>query len=127
MSAKAGQQTGQQTGQQPKPLVWLHGEVKTPPFNLVARIEAGKLLRRLQNGENIGMPHSRPMPSIGAHVHELRIRQTGKNWRIIYRIDSGAILIVEVFNKTTRETPQSVIEVCKAWLNTFDNTLDAGR
>lgn len=35
-----------------KPLLWLHGEVKTPPFSLEARIEAGILLRRLQQGEN---------------------------------------------------------------------------
>jgi hypothetical protein len=48
-----------------KPLVWLHGEVKTPPFSRVARLEAGFLLRRLQNGELINMPVSRPMPEIG--------------------------------------------------------------
>jgi hypothetical protein len=36
-----------------KPLVWLHGEVKTPPFSQEARIEAGVLLRRLQQGENL--------------------------------------------------------------------------
>jgi hypothetical protein len=30
-----------------KPLVWLHGEVKTPPFSKEARVEAGVLLRRL--------------------------------------------------------------------------------
>jgi len=27
-----------------KPLVWLHGEVKSPPFSSDARIEAGYLL-----------------------------------------------------------------------------------
>jgi len=31
-----------------KPLVWMSGEVKTPPFSAEARIEAGFLLRRLQ-------------------------------------------------------------------------------
>jgi hypothetical protein len=36
-----------------KPLVWLHGEVKTPPFTLAARIEAGFLLRQLQEGETL--------------------------------------------------------------------------
>jgi len=25
-----------------KPLVWLHGEVKTPPFSSAARIDAGE-------------------------------------------------------------------------------------
>ena len=47
-----------------KPLVWLRGEVKTPPFSLAARIEAGTLLRKLQEGEKLTLPHSRPMPSI---------------------------------------------------------------
>lgn len=28
-----------------RPLVWLHGEVKTPPFSQEARIAAGVLLR----------------------------------------------------------------------------------
>jgi hypothetical protein len=42
-----------------KPLVWLHGEIKTPPFTAAARIEAGVLLRRLQRGELLGLPHSR--------------------------------------------------------------------
>ena len=36
-----------------KPLVWLHGEVKSPPFSGAARLEAGLLLRRLQRGEII--------------------------------------------------------------------------
>lgn len=48
-----------------KPLVWLRGEIKTPPMSSAARLEAGLLLRRLQRGDSIGMPHSRPMPSVG--------------------------------------------------------------
>jgi len=103
-----------------KPLVWLHGEVKSPPFSHEARIEAGVLLRRLQLGENLGLPHSRPMPSIGAHCHELRIRDKQKNWRIIYRIDEDAILILEVFNKTTRATPISIIDICQKRLSKYD-------
>ena len=51
-----------------KPLVWLHGEVKTPPFTTTARLEAGVLLRRLQRGEKLALPHSRPMPAIEAPV-----------------------------------------------------------
>ena len=43
-----------------RPLAWLHGEIKTPPFSAAARIEAGVLLRRLQRGESLAMPHSRP-------------------------------------------------------------------
>jgi phage-related protein len=103
-----------------KPLIWLHGEIKTPPFSQEARIEAGVLLRRLQQSENLGMPHSRPMPSIGKHCHELRVRDSENNWRIIYRIDDDAILILEVFNKTTRATPKAVIDVTQKRLSQYD-------
>ena len=103
-----------------KPIVWLHGEVKTPPFTLTARLETGLLLRQLQQGQNLGMPHSRPMPSIGRRCHELRVRDESKNWRAIIRIDADAIIIAEVFNKTMRETPQSVIDNCQRRLNKFD-------
>jgi phage-related protein len=60
------------------------------------------------------------MPSIGERCHELRIRDAEKNWRIIYRIDDDAILIVEVFNKSTRTTPKNVIDICKKRLSKYD-------
>lgn len=103
-----------------KPLVWLHGEVKTPPFSQVARLEAGFLLRRLQQGESLSMPQSRPMPSIGVSCNELRIRDAEQNWRIMYRIDDDAILILEVFSKKTQTTPKSVIDICKKRLNKYE-------
>lgn len=96
-----------------RPLVWLQGEVKTPPFSRAARIEAGCLLRRLQRGERLGMPQSRPMLAIGPHCHELRIRDAGVAWRIIYRIDADAIVIAGVFSKRTRTTPRDAIEACQ--------------
>ncbi|MBC7910727.1 MAG: type II toxin-antitoxin system RelE/ParE family toxin [Pyrinomonadaceae bacterium] len=103
-----------------KPLVWLHGEIKTPPFSIVARLEAGLLLRRLQQGENLGLPQSRPMPTIATHCHELRVRDKNKNWRIIYRTDEDAIVIIEVFNKTTRTTPDEAIAKCQRRLRLYD-------
>jgi phage-related protein len=111
-------------GKTDKPLVWLHGEVKTPPFTKEARIETGVLLRRLQQGENLGLPHSRPMPSIGTQCHELRIRDVQKNWRIIYRVDEDAILILEVFNKATRATPSSIIDTCQKRLSKYDKDIE---
>ena len=104
-----------------KPLVWLHGEVKTPPFSEAARIECGYLLRRLQGGENLGMPHSRPMPSIAPRCHELRVVDENATWRIVYRIDDDAIVVVEVFAKKTEATPRAVINVCERRLREYDN------
>lgn len=102
-----------------KPIVWMHGEVKTPPFSSRARIEAGVLLRRLQRGERLGLPESRPMPAVGAGCHELRIVDGGKRWRILYCIASLGIVILEVFEKKTRATPTRVIEAAKRRLKAF--------
>jgi phage-related protein len=104
-----------------KPIVWLHGEIKTPPFSEAGRLEAGYLLRRLQQGERLEMPHSRPMPSIGPRCHELRIDDGETTWRIIYRIDPDAIVILEVFSKKTRTTPKSVIQTCRRRLREYDD------
>ena len=41
-----------------KPLIWLKGEIKIPPMGKEARIEAGYLLRSLQAGLTLAMPHS---------------------------------------------------------------------
>ena len=95
-----------------KPLVWLHGEIKTPPFSRAGRIEAGYLLRLLQKGQVVGMPQSRPMPTLGPRCAELRVRGVGADWRIVYRVDTDAVVILEVFSKKTRVTPKSVIDAC---------------
>lgn len=103
-----------------KPLVWLKGEIKTPPFSQEARIEAGYLLRQLQRGENLSLPHSRPMPSIGQRCHELRIVDKNQTWRIVYRVDGDAVIILDVFKKTTQRTPKTVIANCKNRMRLYD-------
>jgi len=102
-----------------KPLVWLAGEVKTPPFSAEARLEAGFLLRRLQQGAKLGLPHSRPMPTVGAGCHELRIVDRGTAWRIMYFVDTDAIVVLEVFKKKTQTTPKTVIEASKNRLGDY--------
>ena len=90
-----------------KPVVWLHGEIKTPPFSKSARLEAGFLLRKLQLEEILSMPHSRPMPIVGTRCHELRINDNNLTWRIIYRLDSDAIIILLVFDKKTNKNSKT--------------------
>lgn len=106
-----------------KPLVWLRGEIRTPPFSPSARIEAGYLLRLLQRGESLSMPESRPMPIIGPRCHELRIKDADHTWRIVYRTDTDAILILDVFDKDDKKTPKNVIDNCKKRLSQYDRTL----
>jgi phage-related protein len=103
-----------------KPIVWLAGEIKTPPFAMEARIEAGLLLRRLQRGEQLAMPHATAMPSVGRRCLELRVRDEGRNWRIMVRVDEDAVIIADVFAKKTRTTPKKVIEACRERLKRCD-------
>jgi phage-related protein len=70
-------------------------------------MEAGFLLRRLQKGETLTMPHARPMPSIGPNCYELRITDQQISWRIIYRVDPDAIVLLEVFEKKNQANPAS--------------------
>ncbi len=103
-----------------KPLRWLRGEVKTPPMSVEARREMGMLLRELQEGEQLSMPRSRPMPELGPRCHELRVNDANKTWRLVYRTDADAIVILEVFEKKTNRTPRQVIENCRRRLRLYE-------
>lgn len=107
-------------------LVWLHAEVKTPPFSAAARIEIGGLLRSLQEGEHLGLPHSRPMPVIGRRCHELRVVDGNVSWRLVYRLDTDAVIIAAVFAKSTQATPMRVIRSCRERLRRYDAAVSAG-
>jgi phage-related protein len=107
-------------GSNRKPLVWLHGEVKSPPFTLQGRQEAGMLLRLLQEGERLGMPQAEPLPDVGPRCGALRVRDAANNWRIMYRIDDDAVLVVDVYSKKSRKIPDEVIARCKRRLQRFD-------
>src|SRR5437763_3366926 len=110
-----------------KPLVWLHGEIKTPPFSRKGRIEAGTLLRLVQEGQMLSMPLSRPMPSVGPRCHELRVRDATKNWRIVYRVDADAVVIADVFPKKAARTPKQVIDTCRRRPAVYDGAVRAAR
>ncbi len=105
--------------QSEKALWWFCESVKTPPFSRDARIEAGFLLRRLQLRETLALPQSRPMPQIGPGCHELRINDHGRAWRIFYYIASDAVVILDLFEKKTRQTPQYEIDLCKQRLRNY--------
>src|ERR1041384_6096014 len=97
----------------PKPIVWLHGEVKTPPFSREARLEAGFLLRRLQDGETLSMPASRPLPLVGPNCHELRVLDRDATWRIVYHLAPDAVVILEVFSKKTMALPTPIRDAAR--------------
>jgi len=69
------------------------------------RRELGKAIFDLQRGELLGMPVSRPMPSVAPGAAELRIRDRSGVYRAFYYTSSPrGILIFHAFAKTTRAT-----------------------
>ena len=73
-----------------KIVVWLTGaSLQSPPFSQEAKLDAGYLIWRLQNGALLQLPSSRAMPSIGKRCHELRIQDKDVKWRIVYRDRPG--------------------------------------
>jgi phage-related protein len=63
------------------------------------------------------------MSMIGPHCHELRIPDEAANWRIVYRVDADAIVIAEVFRKTTQATPYQVIERAQGRFQSYDRVV----
>jgi len=104
-----------------KNLVILSDEIKTPPVSQEARREIGFLIRKLQLGLKLKMPHSRTMSLIGRRCHELRVNDAGQTWRVIYRTDADAVLVVGLFSKKTSKTPKRVIDQAKRLLREYDS------
>src|SRR5205823_1721393 len=104
-----------------RPLYVLHGQIKTPPMSSVARVEVGYLVRRVQQGGPLSLPASRPMPEIGRNCHELRVEDSERQitWRVIYLLDEAAILVLEVFEKKSRATPETVKRACQERLRRY--------
>ncbi len=60
------------------------------------------------------------MPSIGTHCHELRIRDENKIWRLFYRIDADAIVVILWIEKKTNKTPDEILDLCRQRLKSYD-------
>lgn len=76
-------------------------------------MEAGFLLRRLQRGQNLASPHSRPMPSINRQCHQIQVNGENQTWGIIYHLAADAVIILGVFSKKTSATPDEILKTCK--------------
>ena len=78
--------------------------LETLDFTLRRRLT--DLFAQLAEGENLGMPVSRPMPSVGHGVHELRVKDRSGQYRVFYYTKKAdAILVFHFFKKKTQELP----------------------
>jgi phage-related protein len=71
-------------------------------------------LARLDAGQTLSMPLSRPMPIIGAGVHELRLKDRSGVYRILYAlVREGTVHVLHAFKKTAQATPRRNIELAQ--------------
>ena len=83
----------------------LPDEIRGDIADAVARLEVGLML---------SMPLSRPMPSVGRGVHELRLNHRSGTYRIVYAVGrDGQVILVHAFKKTTRATPVRSMTVAR--------------
>jgi phage-related protein len=59
------------------------------------------------------------MPIIGPRCHELRIVEGEATWPILYHVAEDAVVILEVFSKKTRATPQRVLDAARSRLEKY--------
>ena len=71
--------------------------------------DAYALFDELVHGKTIGMPHSRPLPSIAKGLHELRLTSNDGIYRIFYIIKIGdGIYILHILKKKTQKLNKQV-------------------
>jgi phage-related protein len=74
--------------------------------------EIGEALRDVQKGISLGLPLSRPMPTVASGVHELRVRSATTVVRVFYFVKVvDAIVVFHGFRKKTQQTPAHEIAI----------------
>jgi phage-related protein len=84
-------------------------------FPADARREAGYQLDRVQRG--LDPDDWRPMPSIGAGVREIRVRERAGAFRVIYVASfADAVYVLHAFQKKARQTARRDLDLAASRL-----------
>jgi phage-related protein len=54
----------------------------------------------------------------------LRVVDAQATWRIIYRLDPDAVIVVAIFSKKSRATPATILDACHDRLKQYDATME---
>lgn len=95
-----------------KRIVW-HPDAREmlQEFPKEVRNALGYLLHRLQRGDTLDMPHSKPMPAVAKGAYELRTKAAPGAYRAFYYLKcEDGIFVFHCFKKKTQKTPKSDIE-----------------
>jgi len=77
-----------------------------------ARTDAGRELRRVQDGDD---PRDwKPMASVGRGVREIRVAERSGAFRVIYVASIGEhVFVLHAFQKKTQKTSQADLDIAK--------------
>lgn len=77
-----------------------------------ARETAGHQLFKVQQGKE---PDDwKPMPTVGAGVNEIRVRDESRGYRVLYLAKfEEAVYVLHVFEKRSQKTPKADIHLAK--------------
>ncbi len=92
----------------------IHSKARTiiKDFPEDVRRDLGKAIYDLPKGHHLSMPLSKPMPSVGKGVEELRIKDSSGAYRVFYYARlHDRVLVFHAFQKKTQKTPQHEIEM----------------
>ncbi len=96
-----------------KDVLW-HGDSRdvVRSFPEQARKDIGSELTLLQLGET--PLHTRPMPSVGRGVWEIKVRDNSEQYRVFYVVKRReAIHVLHAFEKQSRKTRKADIALAK--------------
>ncbi len=99
-----------------KPIAFLGGSLDDlRGFPADARREAGYQLDRVQRG--LDPDDWRPMPSIGAGVREIRVRERAGALRVIYVATfADVVYVLHAFQKKTQQTAKRDVDLAASRL-----------
>ena len=94
-------------------------ELKERPKELMQDIYS--LFDELSQGKSLGMPISRPLPSIVRGLHELRLSGKGGEFRVFYFIKIGdAIYIIHAASKKKQAIDKKTIDLLKTRVRSIE-------
>ena len=101
-----------------KLIVWLCDSPQSPPLSEDARKEAEWLLRQLQHG--ITPTESKKVKNTDFHRLRFEDDDHSTSWRIYYRVDDDAIVIIDFCVKKTQKITKHVMSRLGNRLKTYD-------
>jgi phage-related protein len=104
-----------------KPLVWGGRGNQNPSVLAKSQIGSGIFASETAAERNARHASFSTAAVDWSAVPELRINDERSAWRIVYRIDSDAIIILDVFSKKNRTTPKVIVDLCKRRLREYEN------